>query len=501
MKKFLHIFLLMLIPVLSGCGEDSSQSDAQIRLLEIYDCAENTIRNEGNYPKTLELYLSFIREAQNDPALEAQLVKAYVSVAVIYGSFNDIDNAIVYNRLAYSLARKTGDSRFAELALTNLAQSYLDKHYYDEASAIADSLLALDPAKSRTRLFHHSILRGEIALDLDRDAEALTYFRRADSIAMTEGLSRYEQSAPLELIACYYEKAGMPDSQLVYLDQVWALVDADKDPHPKAECARKLMEFHTVHGNLEEARHFQNKYLELTNSLVNLQKFLSVNANHQQIQIDSKGNEINNLNRRASYHRTIIIVIAALLTIAIAFIILTIFQKRSLDAAYKALFDKNQRLMGLSSQPHSADSADSESPADSESSKSSDADTDPREEERNRLLYERIVRSMEQTHDYLNPEFSLSNIVSMAGSNVAYVSKVIKRYSGQNVPSFINEYRIREACRRILDDTNFGNITFAAIGESVGFSTQASFNRAFKKVTGITPSRYQQMVADGRKNG
>lgn len=108
---------------------------------------------------------------------------------------------------------------------------------------------------------------------------------------------------------------------------------------------------------------------------------------------------------------------------------------------------------------------------------------------------------MEQTHDYLNPEFGLSNIVSMAGSNVAYVSKVIKRYSGQNVPSFINEYRIREACRRILDDTNFGNITFAAIGESVGFSTQASFNRAFKKVTGITPSRYQQMVADGRKNG
>lgn len=490
----------MLIPLMSACNENRSLSDTQIQLLEIYDHAENTIRNEGNYPKTLELYLSFIREAQNDPALETQLVKAYVSVAVIYGSFNDIDNAIVYNRLAYSLACKTGDSRFTELSLTNLAQSYLDKHYYEEASAIADSLLALDPAKSRTRIFHHAILKGEIALDLDRDTEALAYFRLADSIAVAEGLSRYEQSAPLELIASYYEKAGMPDSQLVYLDRVWTLVDADKDPQPKAECARKLMEFHTGHGNLKEARRFQNKYLELTDSLVSLQKFLSVNASHQQKQIDSKGNEINILNRRASYHRTIIIVIAALLTIAIAFIVLTIFQKRSLDAAYKALFDKNQRLMGLRSQLHLAGTASCESASDSENCKSpSDDDTDPREEERNRLLYERIIRLMEQTHDYLNPEFGLSNIVSMAGSNVAYVSKVIKRYSGQNVPSFINEYRIREACRRILDNTNFGNITFAAIGESVGFSTQASFNRAFKKVTGITPSRYQQMVADRRR--
>lgn len=487
---------------MSACSEDRSRSDAQMRLLEIYNCAENTIRNEGNYPKTLELYLSFIRDAENDPSLETQLVKAYVSVAVIYGSFNDIDNAITYNKLAYTLARKTGDSRFAELALTNLGQSYLDKHYYEDASTIADSLLALGSEESKTRMFHHAILKGEIALDLDRNTEALAYFRKADSIALAAGLSRYEQSAPLELIARYYEKNGMPDSQLVYLNRAWDLVDADNDPQPKAECARELMEFHTGHGNLEEAQWFQNKYLDLTDSLVNLQKFLSVNASHQQKQIDSKGDQINLLNRKASYHRTIIIIIAALLTIAIIFIVLTILQKRNLDAAYKALFEKNQRLMGLAGQSH-FDQENNDLFTDGTNSDTTTADDeiDPREEQRNRLLFERIVQSMEDTRDYLNPEFGLSNIVSMAGSNVAYVSKVIKRYSGQNVPSFINEYRIREACLRILDDTNFGNITFAAIGESVGFSTQASFNRAFKKVTGITPSRYHQMVASGRKKG
>lgn len=64
---------------------------------------------------------------------------------------------------------------------------------------------------------------------------------------------------------------------------------------------------------------------------------------------------------------------------------------------------------------------------------------------------------------------------------------------------FINEYRIREACRRLLDDENYGNITFSAIGESVGFSSQVSFNRTFKKVTGITPSLYRKMAEEERR--
>lgn len=77
-------------------------------------------------------------------------------------------------------------------------------------------------------------------------------------------------------MARYYEKINMPDSQLVYLDRVWELVEADNDPQPKAECARWLMNYHTKHGNLAEARKYQVEYLKLTDSLVNLQQFLSV---------------------------------------------------------------------------------------------------------------------------------------------------------------------------------------------------------------------------------
>lgn len=491
-----HIIVVLLFRTMAA----KPLSARQCQLLEIYQQAQTTIRDEGDYPGALDLYLSFIRGAEGDVMLEPQLMKAYISVAVIYGSFNDVDHAIEYNRLAYPLARKFNDTRFSELALTNLAQTYREKHDFDNASKTADSLLRLDSRESKTLMFHYWIIKGEIAFQLGRDKDALGYFRKADSVAVAADLSRYEKSAPLELMARYYEKIGCPDSQLVYLDRAWKLVEADSDPQPKAECARMLMKFHTEQGNMEEARKFQSEYLTLADSLVSLRRFLSVSAQHQQSQMDSKGHEIFLLNREAWQHRIIIAVIASLLILAIVFMVIIARQKRNLDAAYKTLFEKNKLLLGDSRDPGNLRDGQSCLRDDISANADVAADGDTKDEERNRALYDRIVKTMETTTVYHDPDFGLSNLVALVGSNVAYVSKVVKLYSGQNVPSFINEYRVREACRRILDEEKFGNITFAAIGESVGFSTQVSFNRAFKKVTGITPSIYQKMAAADRRD-
>lgn len=498
MKKLLHILLLIFIAVkTASCSSDMADSTSRLQLVDIFNEAESTIRNQGNYPRALDLYLTFIRGAENDAALEPQLMTAYISVAVIYGSFNDVDNAIAYNKRAYSLSRKLGDTRISELALTNLAQSYLAEYDYTRASQTADSLLSLNADESQTLIFHHSIIKGEVAMQFGNHSEALTYFRRADSVAHNSELTHYEQSAPLELMADYYDKVNMPDSQLIYLNRVWELVNIDKDPQPKAECARMLMQFHTNHGNINDARKFQEAYLQLTDSLVSLRHFLSVSAQHQQSQIDSKGNEINLLHREAAYHRAIIAIIAALLTLAIVFIFIIFHQKKNLDTAYRALFEKGRRLMEIPVEQHLCENTPN---LESEKTLSGDIVSSKEEESRNKALYDKIIHLMENNHDYLNPDFGLGNLVAMADSNVAYVSKVIKLYANMNVPSFINEYRVREACRRILDEAAFGNMTFAAIGESVGFSSQVSFNRAFKKATGMSPSVYHKMANEPRRD-
>ena len=68
---------------------------------------------------------------------------------------------------------------------------------------------------------------------------------------------------------------------------------------------------------------------------------------------------------------------------------------------------------------------------------------------------------------------------------------------GKSFKTYLNEFRIREACRRLLDNENFGNFTIRAIHQELGFRTATSFVSAFRKVTGMTPSEYKKMhIAD-----
>ncbi|RTZ81689.1 MAG: AraC family transcriptional regulator, partial [SAR324 cluster bacterium] len=71
------------------------------------------------------------------------------------------------------------------------------------------------------------------------------------------------------------------------------------------------------------------------------------------------------------------------------------------------------------------------------------------------------------------------------GINRTYISQTINEKFNKNYSSFINEYRIKEAQKLLLKDTN---LTYEGIGFEVGFKSKSAFNSAFKTYTGVTPS-------------
>lgn len=70
---------------------------------------------------------------------------------------------------------------------------------------------------------------------------------------------------------------------------------------------------------------------------------------------------------------------------------------------------------------------------------------------------------------------------------------VINETYGKNFKTYLNEFRIREACRRLTDTEHYGNMTIQAIYQELGYKTAASFINAFRKVNGVTPSQYQKL--------
>lgn len=101
----------------------------------------------------------------------------------------------------------------------------------------------------------------------------------------------------------------------------------------------------------------------------------------------------------------------------------------------------------------------------------------------NELLL-RICRLMDNEQLYLRNDLKVQDVAVLVGTNSSYVSECINSGSGQSFSQFVNTYRVRHAQDLLRRQPNVKTATIAA--ES-GFTTEASFFRNFKAVTGMTP--------------
>ena len=103
---------------------------------------------------------------------------------------------------------------------------------------------------------------------------------------------------------------------------------------------------------------------------------------------------------------------------------------------------------------------------------------------------ELVKKVMEEVDEYCSPDFSVLRLSSLAGYKPKDISEVIHEYYNCNFNAFLNEYRIREACRRVSEDEAFTRLTIQGMANSVGFKSRSAFIAAFKKFAGLTPSEY-----------
>ena len=61
----------------------------------------------------------------------------------------------------------------------------------------------------------------------------------------------------------------------------------------------------------------------------------------------------------------------------------------------------------------------------------------------------------------------------------------------RNFNEFLNSYRIREACA-ILSNPKKQELIILEIAYDLGYQSLAPFNKAFKRVTGVTPTEYRK---------
>jgi AraC-like DNA-binding protein len=102
---------------------------------------------------------------------------------------------------------------------------------------------------------------------------------------------------------------------------------------------------------------------------------------------------------------------------------------------------------------------------------------------------QKIKSLMQDAKVFTNPEFKISLLAIQIGLPPHQVSKLINEKFGKTFNDFVNEHRVAEFINRINSGAHEAH-TLYGIAQDVGFNSKSSFNAAFKKITGKTPTDY-----------
>lgn len=111
-------------------------------------------------------------------------------------------------------------------------------------------------------------------------------------------------------------------------------------------------------------------------------------------------------------------------------------------------------------------------------------------ENTNQQLFAQLATLIKNDKLYLEPDLSLSKLSKIVGKNPQQISLAVNEYAKRNFNDFINFHRIEESKTMLLNPEN-EKYTISSIAFDVGFSSLSSFNVAFKKFEGITPSVFR----------
>lgn len=99
-----------------------------------------------------------------------------------------------------------------------------------------------------------------------------------------------------------------------------------------------------------------------------------------------------------------------------------------------------------------------------------------------------IVEIINYIDEYYTTDIGLDTLATIFNTSSTYLSQLIKNKLGMNFSEYLTKIRINCAIELMKAE----NITINELFSQVGFNNRNAFTKAFKRVTGTTPSDYKK---------
>jgi len=324
---------------------------------------------------------------------------------------------------------------------------------------------------------------------------ALHYLRLAEGhIHGINVKERVTDSIFIYNIRCQmYEKKEMDTEFIQEVEKLIAIASRHDEHRALDDAYEGLFDFYLERGNKEMATHYELLHLREKDFLVNKGHLAGMQKMKFLIEIEKLNKEAEAMAMR-DHMKSRVLWIVCFFTLLIICTLVMLYRKyRQVKEKNAQLFQKVQvQLAEIEEKKALIMQAATFQPAPTEE-KAKYQKNAIGETEKSELLH-RIFMVMENADDVYSNDFSLQRLAELVDGNPNYVSQVINEKYNCNFNALLNEYRIREACRRINDQEHYGNQTLDGIAQSVGIRARSTFVAAFKKFTGMTPSAYQKLA-------
>lgn len=480
-------------------------------------------RSESQYLDALEVLTQAVEKAessQNDVAY----MQSLLAIADIHSLFEDQELATHYYDLCYDKAHELGNQVLENHAAYNKLISLCTLGDYEQAKAWHDKIGIVeldDPHK--TRFFNFNQL-GHLAKAKQDYHAANYYFNEAMQYARNHEMDPNFEAPLMGQIGTMEERLGH-DS--LAIDWYMRCMESSRQlglMAPLVTSYERLSSIHRKLHNDSASMHYQRLYVQLTDSLFDEHEFN--NKRSRIVNYESRVNllKIDTLNNRNHLLLWIVIIFAVMLVSLVGLVTYIIKQNRNLTETQRLLIGKHKDLshqlelqrrmseeyfnkMGdepiadeaLPTVQEEEGEAAAEEPSPDENLTEESLDTDVSTPLLNQAQTDHLLMAIAQVMDDIDqisdPDFSLQRLATLVNSNTKYVSWAINATYGKNFKTYLNEYRVREASRRLIDHEKYGHLTIAAISVQLGYKSPTSFNQAFKRVFGMTPAAYLKVMS------
>jgi len=104
-------------------------------------------------------------------------------------------------------------------------------------------------------------------------------------------------------------------------------------------------------------------------------------------------------------------------------------------------------------------------------------------------IINKLNKIMEDEKAFADEDITIESIAKELTITLHQLSQILNEKLNKNFKTFLREYRIKEACTLLLNDSNR---SILSIAYAVGFRSKSAFNTSFLSITNLTPSKYRQ---------